>query len=54
MVKRESIEERVQMDWLIKLFSRLIGEEFTGSIRINFHKGAISRKVEKVSFISEK
>jgi len=40
--------------WVIGLLKDLKNEDFTGSIRFNFFKGNISKKVEKTSFISEK
>jgi len=32
---------------LIKFFERLRNIEFTGQVRVNFHKGSISDKIEK-------
>ncbi|MFQ5589450.1 MAG: hypothetical protein ACE5F7_11505 [Nitrospiria bacterium] len=40
-------------DWLMNVLQDLNQEQFTGSIRINFHKGQISRKIEKTLYLSE-
>ncbi len=45
-------DQRVS-DWLIHLIRELNHKGFTGSIRINFHKGQISKKIEKTSYLSE-
>jgi len=47
-------KKRIASDWVIQLIQNLNQEQFTGSIRINFFKGDISRKIEKTSFISGK
>ncbi len=44
----------IDSDWVIQLIRGLNDEQFTGSIRLNFFKGDISRKIEKTSFISGK
>ena len=50
----ETKKGRIDWDWLIPLIRNLMEDRFTGSIRINFHQGRLSRKVEKTTFISEK
>lgn len=35
------------MKWLVDFLKALIKGNFTGWIKINFHKGSISRKIEK-------
>jgi len=40
--------------WIVPFIRDLIHDGFTGSIRLNFHKGSISKRIEKTSFISEK
>lgn len=47
-------KKRVDSDWVLQLIRNLNQTQFTGSIRINFFKGDISKKVEKTSFISGK
>lgn len=47
-------KEQSAWDWVIGLLNELKQDGFTGSIRINFFKGDISKKIEKTSFISEK
>ncbi|MFQ5543107.1 MAG: hypothetical protein ACE5FY_01995 [Nitrospiria bacterium] len=45
---------KFEWKWMIPFIRNLIHDGFTGSIRINFHKGSISKRIEKTSFISEK
>jgi len=47
-------KEEFAWTWVKRLLKELKRESFTGSIRINFFKGDISKKIEKTSFISEK
>ncbi len=47
-------ETGLNWNWIIPFIRNLIHDGFTGSIRINFHKGSISKRIEKTSFISEK
>lgn len=47
-------KKKVNSNWVLQLLQDLNQEQFTGSIRINFFKGDISRKIEKTSFISGK
>lgn len=56
MGNQEEVPGKKGMDsnWVIKLIWDLNQAQFTGSIRINFFKGDISKKIEKTSFISEK
>jgi len=56
-MKRDQInldKKKVDSDWVLQLIRDLNQEQFTGSIRINFFKGDVSKKVEKTSFISGK
>lgn len=56
MGSQQDISDKKPLDphWVIKLIRDLNRAQFTGSIRINFLKGDISKKIEKTSFISEK
>ena len=56
MGSQQDLSDKKRMDphWVIKLIRDLNQAQFTGSIRINFLKGDISKKIEKTSFISEK
>lgn len=47
-------KKKMNADWVLQLIRDLNQEQFTGSIRINFFKGDISKKIEKTSFISGK
>lgn len=38
---------------LMEQIKNLMNERFTGNIKIHFHKGSISKKVEKTSPLSD-
>jgi len=42
----------LELSALFKLIKELVAEQFTGSLKINVHKGGISDKVEKTEKIT--
>jgi len=39
------------MDKLLKLIERLIRIKWTGQLRLNFHEGSLSKKIEKTESV---